>query len=187
MEKLLILYQTLLATYTEQVIGLENRKKEAQKEHHAEWVPPMVLNSRMFTYDEYLTNVYYSGFCYKEKNRVMPDLVNFLAAFEKCSDDEKKAFEKLKPKNEYQQHLDELYSDKRSFMTFLESQLKELQVKESSYKDPCPPRRSNATRQMSKYRQEKKMYEEKIDSINRCRKEVNDRIELFRELLKTDN
>jgi len=184
METITQLYQTLLEAYTEQVKGLENKKKETQKQHHIEWIPHVVLNSRMFTYDEYLTNVYHGGFCYEEKNNVMPHLVNFLAVYEKSSDEEKTTFENLKPKNEYQQYLDELYIGKGAFIAFLESQLKELQNKESNCRYPSRPQRSNATRQLAKYREDKEKYDEDIESINRCRKEINERIELFNELLK---
>lgn len=179
MESILKLYQTLLEVYTEQVKGLESRMKEAQKEHHIAWVPHAVLNSRMFTYDEYLTNVYHDGFCYEEKNHVMPHLINFLAAYEKCSDPDNATFENLKPKSEYQQYLDELYLGKGAFSDFLQSQLKELQTKASEIRYPSRPQRTNATRQLAKYREDLNEYEEKIESINRCKQEVNERIKLF--------
>ncbi len=185
METILKLYQTLLEAYTDQVKGFEERKKKTESEegHRIEWVPHLILNSRMFTYDEYLTNIYHGGLCYNEKNCVMPHLVNFLAAYENCSDEEKAAFDNVKPKNEYQQYLDELYIGKEKFSEFLQSQLKELRDKEYNYKPPSRPQRSNATRQLAKYREEMQEYEEKIASINRCREEVNKRIKLLTELL----
>jgi hypothetical protein len=177
------LYKTLLETYTEQVKGLEAAKKEAEK-NHAAWIPHKVLNSRMFTYDEYLNNASYGGWCYAEKNRIMPHLLNFIAAYEKCSFEEKETFEKLKPKNEYQQYLDELYIGKGEFIPFLESQLKDLLHIERTYQIPHKPQRSNATRQLVKYQKELKEYEERIASINRCREEVYERIKYFKALLK---
>jgi len=147
-------------------------------------VPHKVLNSRMFIYDEYLKNIYHGGFCYKEKNFIMPHLVNFLAAYEKCSEDVKMKFENLKTKNEYQQHLDELYFGQGNFSAFLQSQLSELQGKENRCRIPNPPLRGNATRQLAKYNKDKKEYDDEIASINRCRMEVNDRIKLYNELLK---
>ncbi len=187
METTLKLYQTLLEAYTEQVKGLEDRKKKAEAEvgHRIDWLPPAVLNSRMFTYDEYLTNIYHGGFCYEEKNHVMPHLVNFLAAYEKCSDADKESFQNSKPKNEYQKHLDELYLGKGRFSEFLQSQLKELRKSEDNYRAPYPPQQRNATRQLAKYQEEKREYEEKIASLNRCREEVNERINLYNELMKS--
>lgn len=175
----------LLDVYTEQVKGLEEEKKKLAVKHSIDWIPHMVLNSRMFTYDEHLTNIHHGGLCFNEKNRIMPHLVNFLAAFEKCSDEEKTSFENLKTKNEYQQHLDELYVGKGKFLEFLQAQLKELREREYRCRIPSRPQRSNATRQQAKYREDMKAYEEEIASINRCRDEVNKRIQLYNELIKS--
>lgn len=185
MNKLLELYQTLLEVYTDQVKGLENKKKEVEKEHrHIQWLPHRALNCRMFTYDEYLTNAYNGGFCYEEKNKVMPHLIYFLSSYEKCSDEERKNFESVKPKNEYQQYLDELYIGKGSLLTFLESQLKQLRDSELNTKVPYPPQRRNATRKITEYHEDKRKYEEEIEIINRCRQEVRERMHMFNDLLK---
>jgi hypothetical protein len=187
METTLNLYQRLLEVYTEKVKGLEEKKKilEAEIGHQIGWIPHMVLNSRMFTYDEYLTNIHHGGFCFEEKNHVMPHLINFLAAYEKSSEEDRGIFENLKPKSEYQKYLDTLYLTKGDFSEFLQFQLKELQDKENSYRPPFRPQRRNATRQLAKYREDMNEYEEKIDSINRCRQEVTERINLYNHLLNS--
>ena len=178
-EKTLDLYKSLLDVYTTQVKGLEEQKKEANKKHRLDYIRHSVLNSRIFTYDEYLTNQFHGGWCYEEKNLIMPHLVPFIAQFEKLSQEEIAAFEANKPKNDYQDALDYLYKNKGSFSALLKNQLKELSQKESDLRIPRRPQRRNATRQMSDYMEETEEYEEKLASLRRCRKEVEDRIELF--------
>lgn len=178
-------YVELLDVYSQQVKSLEDRKKEVDKKQpNSGGVPYMMLNSRIFIQDEYLTNPFHRGFCYEEKNRIMPHLVSFLATYEKCTAEDRAEFENLKPKGQYQQYLDELIKGKEPFLEFLESQLKDLNAKENRVQVPFPPRRRNATRQLADYREAKRKYEEEMASIKRCREEVIDRKELFKKLLE---
>lgn len=182
MNNLLTLYTELLKVYTEQVQKLEALKTEHSIEHRIEWMPHLVLNDRMFTYDEYLQNPYHGGFCFAEKNQVMPHLVSFIAAYESTNEEDKNEFLKLKPKSQYQEYLDDLLKNKSPFLEMLQSQLRGLQEIQYRYDIPSPPRRSNATRQLAKYEVDRKEYFEKVGSLDRCRNEVNDRIKLFKEL-----
>lgn len=139
----------------------------------------------MFTYDEHLTNIICEGYCFEEKNLVMPHLVNFLAAYEKRSEEEKAEFEEIKPKREYQQQMDQLYVKKGKFRDFHQSQLHELMESENNCRVPHRPQQSNATRKLATYEKVKIECLENIASINRCRDEVNKRIKLYSELLKS--
>lgn len=179
MEQLLEAYQNLLDVYTKEVKDLELRKKEAG----TSWVSYKVLNSRMFYFDEHLRNVYHGGFGYEEKNRVMPFLLKFISLYETSSEEQKKLFENQKTTNEYQQCLDELLSGKYPFTEFLQSQLKEIQHQEARCKMPYPPQRSNATRQQAVYRKEMSDYEEKLNSLSKCRREVEERVSLYESLM----
>jgi len=184
MDELLKSYTELLRVYTEQVQKLEALKAEHSKEHRIEWIPQMALNSRIFTYDEYLQNPFHGGFCYKEKNLIMPHLVKFIANYDYSSDEVKEEFEKQKPKNDYQRYLDEVLFKKILFIDFLKSQLRELQELQYTHKIPSQPTRKNATRQIAKYKTDRDEYFEKIDSLNRCRAEVNERIKIVEEIKK---
>lgn len=183
MNNLFKLYSDLLNIYTEQVKKLELLKSEAEKTKRVELVPHMALNHRMFTYDEYLQNPSYGGFCYIEKNIIMPYLVPFFVAFDNSSEEIKIEFEQLKPKNQYQKYLDELLGKiKIPFIEFLKLQLHELQEIQYRYDIPSRPTRSNATRQQAEYEKNRKKYFEKVESLNRCREEINERIKLVNEL-----
>lgn len=184
MEELLRLYTELLKVYTEQVQKLEALKVEQSKEHRIEWVPQLALNSRLFTYDEYLQNPFHGGFCYEEKNLIIPHLVNFIANYDYSSDDVKEEFEQRKPKNDYQRYLDDILFKKMLFIDFLKSQLRELQELQYTYKIPNQPSRKNAIRQIAKYKSDREEYFEKIDSLNRCRTEVNERLKIVEEIKK---
>jgi hypothetical protein len=176
-------YNELLNNYTEQIVGLENLKAEHSKEHHIAWDPFGVLNSRMFTYDEYLQNVFHGSFCYKEKNVVMPYLVQFMAEFESSSEKDKAEFLELKQKNKYQESLDGVIEKASPFLDFHKSLLKELDNLKYTYKIPFPPKRKNATRQLAQYNGDRKDYFEKIESLDSCRTEVNNRIEKFKKIV----
>jgi len=181
MSKLLDSYIELLEIYTEEVIKLESlRDKEADQ--YPRWNPAMTLNDRMFTYDEYLNNNSHRGYCYKEKNVIIPFLLKFIAVFENSSEATKLDFENLKPKNQYQEYLDDLFSKKTPFLDFLKSQLNELQDSKNKNITPFPPIRKNATQQQLKYEKYRKEYREEIESLDRCRKEVIARIKTFEEL-----
>jgi len=182
MNILLTLYTELHKVYTEQVQKIEAIKTEYSKEHRIEWVPHLVLNGRMFTYDEYLQNPFYGGFCLEEKIIIMPHLVHFIAAFESSTEEVKRDFQLLKPNNEYQEYLDDLLKNKLPFLEMLKSQLRNLQEIQYRYDIPSLPKRSNATRQLAKYKLDRKEYFEKVESLDRCRNEVNDRIKSFIEL-----
>ncbi|MBF4465950.1 hypothetical protein [Flavobacterium sp. LC2016-12] len=184
MDELLKLYTELLRVYTEQVQKLEALKTERSKEHRMEWVPQMALNSRIFTYDEYLQNSFHGGFCYEEKNLIMPHLVKFIANYDYSSDEVKKEFENQKPKNDYQRHLDDVLYKNILFIDFLKYQLRELQELQYTFKIPSQPSRKNATRQFAKYKTDRDEYFEKINGLNRCRDEVNERIKIVEGIKK---
>lgn len=184
MEKLLELYRNLLKVYSEQVIGLEHETAEVQKQHHVGGIPYRVLNSRMFIPDAYLTNVYNGGICYEEKSLIMPYLVDFIAHYEKITDEDKAIFEAAKDKSDYQVYLDSLLVKVTPFKPFLEAQLSEYRSKEIELKSPYRPQRQNATNQWAKYRKEEQDYQDKLCDIKRCINEIETRILLFEESSK---
>jgi hypothetical protein len=182
MNDLLNLYTVLLTVYTEQVQKLEKIKDEHTEKHRIQWIPHAFLNSRIFTYDEYLQNPFYGGICFEEKNLIMPHLVRFIVTYENSSEESKNEFEKQKPVSEYQKYLHELIPKNTLFIDFLKGQLHQLQELEYRCKIPSPPKRSNATRQLAKYKVDRAEYHEKVDSLNRCRNEVKERIKLVEEI-----
>ncbi len=182
MDNLSNLYSELLKVYTEQVEKLEKIKAEASEKHHIGWIPHMALNTRMFTYDEYLQNIHHGGFCFEEKNKIMPHLVRFIATYECSSEEAIKNFEQEKEQNNYQKQLDSIVFDKIPIIDFSKSQLRGLRDVKDTYDIPYPPKRRNATRQMAKYKTDRKKYFEKIDILNRCREEVEARIELIEKI-----
>lgn len=182
MDELLKLYIEPLKVYTEQVQKLEALKVEYSKEHRIEWIPQVALNSRIFTYDEYLQNPFHKGFCFEEKNLIIPHLVKFIATYDYSSDEVKTEFEKQKPENEFQGYLDDVLFQKQPFLDFLKSQLRELRELEYTYKIPSQPSRKNATRQIAKYKIDREEYLKKRETLNRCRDEVNERIKIVEEI-----
>lgn len=188
MSKLLELYLPLLETYSEQVKNLEDFKSEKEKEHKTKisWVPHSFINSRIFTPDEYLNNLYHGGSGFEEKNNILPLLLPFMAAYEKTSDKEKEEFEESKPKNNYQSNLEEVWKGKGSMVNFFQGQHRELVTKESYIRLPKPPSRSNATRQLAKYEEEQKEYYKKAESIERCKREILGRLDFYKSLLSSN-
>ena len=182
--KLLKLYNDLLDKYTEQIVKLKKLRSEYSNEHNVSWVPFTVLNSRMFMFDEHLKNIHHSGFCYEEKNLIMPYLVNFMATYESASDKENAEFIKLKPKNNYQESIDNIIKKASPFLQFHKSLLNDLEDLKYSYTIPIAPKQRNATRQLAKYKKDRKEYFENIEILNKCKKEVNDRIEIFKKLIQ---
>lgn len=181
MNDLLDTYNNLLQIYTEQVQKFEKIKNEDLNKHLIQWIPFSLLNSRIFVYDEYLQNPYYGGVGYEEKKKIMPNLVRFIVTYENSSEETVKKFEKQKTTNEYQNHLDEIIP-KIPFLDYLKGLLRELQEQQYQYSIPFPPKRSNATRQLAKYKEDMVKYQDKIASLNRCRDEINERIKFVEEI-----
>ena len=173
MEEILKLYSELLQVHTEQIKHLEEIKKSDDR---IRWNPVSVLNTRMFLYDEYLLNPYHGGFCYDEKNAIMPYLEEFIAHYELLSSEQKEEFEAQKNKNGYHSRLDTLINEKTPIIDFLRSQLAELEKQRNIHKMPHPPRKKNATRKKAKYLEDKKEYDEQMKSIQNCKEEVQSRI-----------
>ena len=161
-------YDDLLKSYTEQVVKLEKIKLEHRQ---ISWSPFGVLDSRIFIYDEYLTNDLHRGFCYEEKNLIMPYLVQFMAEYEQSSEEEKAKLEEIKPKSQYQESLDNLSTASLPFIDFKKMKLKELTNLKYSFTIPFPPKRRNATRQIAQYQEDRKKYFEQLDILERCKKE----------------
>lgn len=177
-------YSTLLRVYIEQVQKLETLKAAHSIEHRIEWIPHVVLNRHLFIYDEYLQNSSYGGFCFEEKNLITPYFVQFMATYDCSPEETKKEFEKQKPKNVHQGYLDVAIADKSPFIDYLKSQLKQLRELEYTYKIPSVPSRKNAIRQIAKYEADRKEYLKNINSLNRCRSEINERIKLVETIKK---
>ncbi|WPQ63806.1 hypothetical protein SIO70_02900 [Chitinophaga sancti] len=186
-DELLNHYKKLLEVYSDCVIGMEKiLVKVKQEQPDIRSVSYKVLNSRMFTEDEYLTNNTYLGYCFKEKSAIMPYLIPFVAAYEKSTDEEKQEFQNRKPTGPYQGYLDELWIEKIPLLNFLEKQLLNQEYRKNRLIIPFPPKRKTATKQLEKYREDKKTYEEEKDSIERCRNEINERISLFKKYFKEE-
>jgi len=183
MSKLLDSYNELSKIYTKEVIKMDSLRDKVANTN-PNWNPAKTLNARMFIYDEYLNNNFYSGYCYKEKNVIMPFLLKFIAVFENSSEETKLDFENLTPKNQYQIDLLDLFIKKIPFLDFLKSQLNQLDDLKNKNAAPFPPIRKNATRQHSKYEKDSIEYREEIESLDRCRNEVFARIKIFEELKK---
>lgn len=182
MNNLLKLYSELLTIYVNQIKNIESQNNELQNKQRIQYDSYAVLNRHMFIYDEYLQNTSYRGFCYSEKNLIMPYLVDFIVVFENSSEQIKTEFQKLKFKNQDQEYLDNLLKDKFPFVNFLQLQL--LELKDLKYKciRPIKPQRSNASRKIEKYEKDLKGYFEKVKILDNCLYEVNERIKLVEEL-----
>jgi len=173
------LYKTLLKVYISQVEILEAKNINSSRSELAR-----VLNRNFFLCDEVLKNYYYQGSCYEEKNIIMPHFIHFLATYEKCTEDQRQEFERLKLKDNYQIFLNGLYLDKTPFLEFLEKELENLKFQESICgMPPVKPIRSNATRQLEQYRIDKENYDKEIDEIDSRRREITDRIKEFEKIL----
>ncbi len=174
MEIILKLYSELIKIYTEQIDHLERIKESYIK---IQWDSVSVLNSRMFLYDDYLLNMYHGGFCFEEKNAVMPYLENFIAHYELLTPEQKKEFDARKNNDGYSSNLDSLINSTTPIIDYLKSQLVELEKNRQDCKIPFPPKRKNATRQWTKYLEDEKEYKKQMKSLQNCKDEVQARIE----------
>ena len=181
MEEILKAYSELIEVYNEQIRHLEEIRNSDKR---YEFNPVSVLNSRMFTYDEYLLNPFYGGGCYEEKNVVMPYVEKFFAHYENLSSEEKEEFESRKIKEGLKCSLDPLIKEKSPIIEFLKSQLAELERLRYDQKMPFPPKRKNATQQKAKYLKDRKEYDEQMKSIQNCKEEVQSRIERIEKMKK---
>ena len=109
-----------------------------------------------------------------------------MAAYEKSSEKEKEEFEESQPKSIFQSYLDEIWKKKGSMVNFLQGQHRELVTQESFNRLPKPPSRSNATRQLAKYEEEQKEYYKKAESIEKCKREIMERLDFYQKLLSID-
>ncbi|WP_298136917.1 hypothetical protein [Flavobacterium sp.] len=177
MSKIIEYYNKLLEVYTGEIIYFENEKDRVNKEespHSVRWEPKAVINTRMFHFDEWLTNPYHNYFCYEQKKKILPLLIEFISAYNQLTDNEKEEFEQERTKNKYQEYLDELWKPKLNFISVLDALKKERQNLKETFDYPSKPSRPNAHRQWEEYDKKIKEYWKKVEVEDNCIKEISD-------------
>ena len=155
-------YQELLNIYTDEIQKLQ---KEFDKSvGHSQAIPALVINSRVTLFDEYLLTPYHSGY-YEIKQKLMPFIVKHIACIDLLTEKDTTEFIKLRPKNDYSENLNSLIQEFTPITEFVNKNIKNEHRREIDLILPLRPTRSNAIRQLIKYKAEMKKFEESRETI----------------------
>ncbi|WP_343591072.1 hypothetical protein [Flavobacterium sp.] len=187
MKNTLDYYYELLNVYTQEITSFERLKEKTNNEEGLQaaiWSPHTVINSRMFHYDEWLTNPIHNYFCYEQKHKILPKLIEFLASYNMLDDEEKKKFSEIRLRNKYQEYLDEIWKPHTDFIGFLKGQKDERENLKYTFKYPAKPSRSNAYRQLAEFEKKREEYMKDIESQENCIKEIEEWKKLYESVKK---
>lgn len=175
MDKILLQHSSLIDVYRIQIEKLETPADDVgdhSKAKSPRWSAFGVLNSRVFLFDEWLTNPYHLNFCYEEKKAIIEPLIKFISAYNKLSEEDRVKFDQKKVRNSLQENFDELWTDKIDFLEFTKRLKKEREERKMDINYPSKPSRPNAHRQWNEFERLKKIYWEEVDSEKRCIEEI---------------
>lgn len=158
-------YQELLNIYTDEI---QNLQKEFDKSIiHSQSIPALVINSRIPIFDEYLLNIHYTRYDYKIKKKLMPYILKHIACIDLLTEKDTIEFTKLRPKNKYSENLNSLIQEFIPVTSFVDKNIKNENWREMNLILPSRPTRSNATKQLEKFKKEMKKIEESRDTIRK--------------------